>query len=1009
MKTYKLNKILSSLLLAGLVVPLAAQAAETTENSAEQAEVIQVTGFRSSLNAALMSKRDAVGTSDLILAEDIGKFPDLNIADSLGRIPGVSVEQDGGEGRQISIRGLGSRYVKTTINGMESASAGGGSDAGGGSNTSRAFDFNIFASELFTQIKVDKTPAAELEDGGIGGTVDLQAARPFQYQGTKLSYNLNARYNDISGETKPRVSFMASKNFDNKFGVLASVAYSEGLVQTEGASTVHWTRLNPNYVADGDLVTEGGSNYVIDENNTIITPNAGYTNDDLDGAWLPRIPRYSVYSKDQSRLGITGALQYAPTEDLVFNLDFLHAQLDTLVNERQYEILFRDNKDNPTYAENLIKDDEGRIVAGAFSSAPVRSEARQDKIESEFNQLSLNANWYINDKLNVQFLIGKGTSDTDVPYKTTLGLDAESMVAFSFDKNHAPLDLINGQTGVVGSGEINRDMMSFAFAPGVGRKLDGTAYTAQELSQLMTNGGQYTVGLARTEADTIESENSTIKIDADYILNDSLTLKFGVNSRSFETERHNWRNSWQEEVSGCIDYDDDKARFRNAEELMKCDPNAILDGTAFASTISEQGLEFGNAAGVPSDSLLTQNTWLAPDFKKMLGEYGDKYYFQPRERLNNGYIIKEEVDAAYAQLSFNTELAGLGVRGNLGVRYLENTNYAWSVKVGTYDSKTLLLNDPNAGIEWVEAKSTSEDFLPSLNLAVDVLDDVVVRFSASKAITRPKLSDLASNISVSYGDDGEGGDSSQAVGRIRLGAGPTLKPEEATQYEFGAEWYFAPEALLAGTFFYKDIATLSKKSNEQTVSAEYLASIGGDVERWTPEKLWSIEQLVNNEPEGMWGAEFTYQQPFTDLPYPLSQMGISANYTYIDFTVEHEDPFTGRMLKVEPEGTSQTTFNTTLYYEEGDWSGRISYSERADYIKDFNVRKREGNFGRGQIGNGSLKFSGRYKLNKYLSLSFEAINITNESRKQWSSVEFQNPYEYFANGRQYLLGIRGSI
>ena len=95
---------------------------------------------------ALAAKREAVGSKETILAEDLGKFPDLNIADSLARVPGIAIEQDAGEGRQISLRGLGASFVKTTINGMESASAGAATDATGGANKSRAFDFNVFAS-----------------------------------------------------------------------------------------------------------------------------------------------------------------------------------------------------------------------------------------------------------------------------------------------------------------------------------------------------------------------------------------------------------------------------------------------------------------------------------------------------------------------------------------------------------------------------------------------------------------------------------------------------------------------------------------------------------------------------------------------------------------------------------------------------------------------------------------------------------------------------------------------
>ena len=132
-QTFKLSCLMTSLLLSGVMGSYAANAQEQQNNAVEDdgIEIIQVKGYRGSINAALMSKREAVGTRETIIAEDIGKFPDLNVADSLARVPGISIEEDAGEGRQITIRGLGSRFVKTTINGMESASAGAATDAAG--------------------------------------------------------------------------------------------------------------------------------------------------------------------------------------------------------------------------------------------------------------------------------------------------------------------------------------------------------------------------------------------------------------------------------------------------------------------------------------------------------------------------------------------------------------------------------------------------------------------------------------------------------------------------------------------------------------------------------------------------------------------------------------------------------------------------------------------------------------------------------------------------------------
>src|SRR3546814_6821995 len=73
---------------------------------------IVVTGFRASLDKALDQKRDSIAAVDVIVAEDIAKFPDQNLAESLQRIPGISIQRDAGEGRAITVRGLGAQFTR---------------------------------------------------------------------------------------------------------------------------------------------------------------------------------------------------------------------------------------------------------------------------------------------------------------------------------------------------------------------------------------------------------------------------------------------------------------------------------------------------------------------------------------------------------------------------------------------------------------------------------------------------------------------------------------------------------------------------------------------------------------------------------------------------------------------------------------------------------------------------------------------------------------------------------
>ncbi|MCR6645155.1 MAG: TonB-dependent receptor plug domain-containing protein [Terricaulis sp.] len=205
---------------------------------AQDEEEIVITGFRGSLQAAVDIKRREVAAVDAIVAEDIADFPDLNLSESIQRIPGVAITRDAGEGRQITVRGLGPQFTRVRINGMEALTTTGSTDAAGGNNRDRSFDFNIFASELFNAITVRKTAQASVEEGSLGATVDLRTSLPFDYQGFNLVASGQLQYNDLSESTDPRAAFLISNRWDlaggGRLGALFSVAYSTRRIAGRG-------------------------------------------------------------------------------------------------------------------------------------------------------------------------------------------------------------------------------------------------------------------------------------------------------------------------------------------------------------------------------------------------------------------------------------------------------------------------------------------------------------------------------------------------------------------------------------------------------------------------------------------------------------------------------------------------------------------------------------------------------------------------------------------------------
>src|ERR1700730_10364832 len=321
----------------------AARAADEAQGPQAAAPVISleeviVTGYRKSLNAALDLKRDAVGSVDQIVAEDIAAFPELNLAESIQRIPGVSIQRDAGEGRQISVRGLGPQYTRVRINGMEALTTVSTSDANGGTNRDRSFDFNVFASELFNNITVHKTSSADIDEGSLGATVDLRIARPFDYNGFTAVVGAKENYNDLAGTLMPRYSGLISDTFMNgKFGALVSVAYQKRAIVDDGSGTVRW--MNGQQI-QADLTKANPGSIVASPANDFTKLGAGYTGPSLaqlNAAFRPRLLRFEEFHTDEARLGITNSLQFKPTDKTLINLDSLFAQLDGTREEEQIE------------------------------------------------------------------------------------------------------------------------------------------------------------------------------------------------------------------------------------------------------------------------------------------------------------------------------------------------------------------------------------------------------------------------------------------------------------------------------------------------------------------------------------------------------------------------------------------------------------------------------------------------------------------------------------------------
>ncbi|MGQ7830807.1 TonB-dependent receptor [Altererythrobacter sp. Z27] len=393
------------------------------QDGANDENVIIVSGFRQSLNAAVAAKREAIGQVDVIVAEDIAKFPDTNLAESLQRIPGVAIERDAGEGRQITVRGLGAQFTRVRVNGMETIAT---SVDGASFNRDRAFDFNVFASELFNSIVVNKTAAAALDEGSLGAVIDLTTGNPLAYgAGTKVVASAQARYNDLNDDLAPRLAgLFAWNNADETFGFSASAAWSKYETPELGNNSVRWANNARFRSVDGVACPS-----------TTTDPGCIEVRD----AFHPRIPRYGLVNHDRERLGATAAIQFRPSDSTDIEIDALYSNFKEDRDEYWGEVLLRSNEGSIDIS-NYVMDDNNNVISADLTNAWIRNERYHRESETDFYQISGRIEQQIGDSFTAKLLGGFSKSDATIPVETTIIFDdRDGVYSYDYTNMKSPL------------------------------------------------------------------------------------------------------------------------------------------------------------------------------------------------------------------------------------------------------------------------------------------------------------------------------------------------------------------------------------------------------------------------------------------------------------------------------------------------------------------------------------------------------------------------------------------
>lgn len=917
-------------------------------------EEIVVTGFRRSLEAALEIKRESTGVVDSIIAEDIAKFPDSNLAESIQRVPGVAITRDGGEGKNISVRGLGPDFTRVRINGMEAQSIADGITA---INRGRNFDFNVFASELFSRIDVRKTASADVDEGSLGATVDLYTARPFNYDGFTAAGSLKAGYSELADKVDPRAAFLLSNTWgDKKFGALISAAYSKNDRVLNGSNSGNW-----------DVGTSNGGFCPPALPRCAGTDPAAYATANAVTSWHPRFIRYWEDTLDQERLGLTSTLQWAPGENTLINFDALFSHLEGVHTQPTMEpIGFSRAASQGGKPEIIVReaqvDANGTLVYGVFDNVDIRSEDIYDEFETDFLQLSLSGNHQFTDKFSMNAMVGRAKNDQNNDKDLVVQMDRFNVDGFTYDMRNS-----GQKTPYINWGFDVSDPANWYFGPRQTQP-DGTGATGPEIRQ---------------RPNRTDNVFEVAQIDGKYDWGGALGLSF---NGGVQAKKYSFRQS--------------------GERLLGGEPGSGLPAGTSAADITRQfcGLDHLDVpAGTPT-------CWLIPDALAIASAYnvfdapaGSRYEVSSTVSSARGdnRVVEEEDTGGFLQATFDTNLFDRRLRGDIGVRYVKTE------QTSQFFTGVPLVVNP-AGVVWTTVERSYTDTLPSMNLSYEVLDNFLVRTGVAKVVARPGLGALSAATNVNVAG---------AAKTVTTG-NPLLDPFRAMAYDLSFEWYFQSNAVVSLGLFYKDIDTfIQNVSTIAPFSTTGLPASLLDGTGVTVNDTFTITNTINTPGGPLKGFEINYQQPlsFSFIPPALQGFGVLLNYTYVDSEINYFLTSNAALGTVTNSliNLSKNAYNATLYYERGPFEARTSLSFRDEYLTQVpgTSNAPTNNPPIGVDANGVpdttyVDFTAAYHFGDRMTLSLEAINLTDEFETVFQDTSVQRYQTDRHAGRQYYLGVR---
>lgn len=997
--------LFKSLLVGTLALPFAGTVAAQEAAQAGEAQIIEevtITGSRQIIQNTIEIKRNATTIVDGLSAADIGDLPALSIGEALETITGVASHRENGGATEVTIRGLGPFLSMTTFNGREATNGSG----------DRSVNFSQFPSELMSKIAVYKTQDASLIEGGVAGLIQLETLKPLDYNKQRFQLDLKGNYNpdqqNIDDSREGDLGFRGTASYVDQFEFAngSALGLSLGLQKSSTSQPEQEVRssspsgsslyacindpsvTNEGYFrsADGDCEDQvgGSSNQGYD---TSIDPATGKAvSDGLPYAWAPSSRGYRQNDTSEDRDAYFVALQFQPNEFWDINLD---VQLSERVqSEQRHDLNFANQKrvtEDVTGAA-LVTRDSGAVTQWLGETA-IESNSEIYSRTEDYKGYGFSVSHIVNDRLRVS---------ADASFSETTRQELQVSLRTQSDND----DIFDVDTPAG-----YRPLVYWDTSSGI---------------------PQYVIADFDVTDHTLFSDEYRVRIDSD--VDRTNTVK------AFRTDFEFDFGETITSIQGGLRYSEMEYLNLAPERTT----TANLDDSSQAERDTIAAINQACAIDFPEDSFLSSqrsgdlitvvdtatglpttgsgNSWATFDTRcvtdMILASQGETFAYPDQVRTNSGSTdVTETTIAAYVMANYESTLADFPVRGNIGLR-LVNTQvdavgYRTQYNIETDSSGFLTLEpDTDADLERVTADGSYTELLPSLNIVVELSDELIARGGIFRSLSRADPKDLGFNRSLNRSSSEDVTDPNDLIS-ISGSGNPDTDALTAWNFDASLEWYPNEDSIVAVGVYYKNFTG----GFEQVLTNEAISVDGQDL--IAP----FVTTQTNSDTSDLLGIEFTGSHRFSYLPGYFSGLGVKASYNYADSNFEFEDSLYGSITVPNTDGStlqnagivapgnipgfSQHVASAQLYYQIGELDMSLIYKYRSDYFQPYTSN---GNRLRyvGDVDVWEARAS--YKVSDNIKLKLEAINLFDEPKEQYFFAD-DNLGEVNVYGPRIFFGI----